>query len=158
MTAKRKTRKNAKPRGRPPIRYDSELHPAFAKALAIDGLTNEQIAKKLGCSEDTLRKWTKLYPEFSGALKEGKESADAQVEMSLYNRAIGYGYSETKITKTPDGTKHETRTIHLAPDPVSCIFWLKNRRPDKWRDKQDVEHSGSISWVELVKSAGTKPE
>jgi len=133
---------SGKKRGRPPIRYDPELHPAFAEALAKDGLTHEEIAKRLGCSEDTLRKWRKLYPEFSGALKEGKDQADARVEMSLYKRAIGYEYAETKTTTSSDGTKTELKTVHISPDPTSCIFWLKNRRPKEWRDSKQLEHSG----------------
>jgi transposase len=147
MTVKRTLKRKAKPRGRPPIRYDSELHPAFAKALAIDGLTNEEIARKLGCSEDTLRKWSKLYPEFSGALKEGKESADAKVEMSLYKRACGYDVLEEKALNIGGELLKTKVLVHIHPDPVSCFFWLKNRRPDKWRDKQEIEHSGTIQIV-----------
>jgi transposase-like protein len=143
--------KKKHPGGRPPIRYDPELHPAFAKALAIDGLTHEEIAKRLGCSEDTLRKWRKLYHEFSGALKEGKEHADAKVEMSLYKRAIGYEYTETKTIKTPDGTKTEIKGVHVSPDPTSCIFWLKNRRPSEWRDSKQLEHSGKDGETITVK-------
>jgi transposase-like protein len=146
MAGKKKPRKNAKPRGRPPIRYDSELHPAFAKALAIDGLTNEEIAKKLGCSEDTLRKWTKLYPEFFGALKEGKESADSRVELALYTKALGFEVTEKRavVVGTGPSAKVEfvTETRYVPPDNTACIFWLKNRRPDKWRDRSQQEISG----------------
>ena len=33
---------------------------------------------------------------------------------------------------------------HYPPDTTAAIFWLKNRKTDQWRDKQDVEHSGSV--------------
>jgi len=38
----------------------------------------------------------------------------------------------------------EEKTKEVAPDTTAQIFWLKNRRPDKWKDKQDIEHSGNV--------------
>ena len=77
---------------------------------ARDGLVDEQIAQNIGIRAATLYEWKKRFPQFSEALKKGKEVVDYQVENALLNKALG-------------------------GDTTAQIFWLKNRRPDKWRDK-----------------------
>ena len=115
---------------------------------ARDGLTDEQIARNMGISPSTLYEWKKKYPEISEVLKKGKEVVDRQVENALLKRALGYDYEEVKtLIEDVDGKKKkkvEKTVKHIAPDVTAQIFWLKNRRPDKWRDKQDIEHSGAI--------------
>ncbi|MCT9852856.1 helix-turn-helix domain-containing protein [Priestia megaterium] len=118
---------------------------------ARDGLTDEQIAHNVGVSRSTLNDWKKRYPDILDALKKGKEVVDLQVENALLKRALGYEYEEiTKESQWNEKTnKYElviTKSIkkRQAPDTIAQIFWLKNRRPDKWRDKQDVEHTGDM--------------
>ncbi|MCM3196306.1 transposase [Priestia megaterium] len=118
---------------------------------ARDGLTDEQIAHNVGVSRSTLNDWKKKYPDISDALKKGKEVVDLQVENALLKRALGYEYEEvTKESQWNEKTnKYElviTKSVkkRQAPDTTAQIFWLKNRRPDKWRDKQDVEHTGDM--------------
>lgn len=139
------------PGGRPSIRYDPELHPAFARALAIDGLTNAEIADKLSIGLTTLKKWKNKYPEFATSIKEGKEPANSKVEMALYKKALGFEVTETRAVVVGTGeyaqVEYVEETRYIPPDNTACIFWLKNRRPDKWRDKQEVEHSGNISII-----------
>lgn len=80
--------------------------------------------------------WKKAYAEIADALKKGKEVADIEVENALYKRALGYDFEETKVEVEANGKKKITNiTRHIAPDVTAQIFWLKNRRPDKWRDK-----------------------
>ena len=110
---------------------------------ARDGLTDEQIAEKMNICRDTLNEWKKKYPDISDTLKSGKEVVDRQVENALLKRALGYEYEEVK-EKYENGICVE-RTItkkEVAPDTTAQIFWLKNRKPDDWRDKQNVEISG----------------
>lgn len=38
----------------------------------------------------------------------------------------------------------ERKVKEVEPDTTAQIFWLKNRKPDKWRDKQDVQISGEL--------------
>jgi hypothetical protein len=81
--------------------------------------------------------------EFAGALKRGKFPSDERVERSLYQRAIGYTYDAVKILK-PAGTTEPVivpYSQHVPPDVTACIFWLKNRRSDEWRDRQDQRHT-----------------
>jgi DNA-binding XRE family transcriptional regulator len=118
---------------------------------ARDGLTDEQIAHNVGVSRSTLNDWKKKYPDISDALKKGKEVVDLQVENALLKRALGYAYEEvTEESQWNEKAKQYELVItkrvkkRQAPDTTAQIFWLKNRRPDKWRDKQDVEHTGDM--------------
>lgn len=118
---------------------------------ARDGLTNEQIAKNIGVNPDTLYTWIKKYPEISESLKRGKEVIDRQVENALLKRALGYQYKEVtqeRIFREETGmfemTATKVVTKEVQPDVTAQIFWLKNRKPVDWRDKQDIQHSGSI--------------
>lgn len=102
-------------------KYQRWLEPdglTLLEGWARDGLTDEQIAKNCGCNAGTLYEWKKKYPEISEALKKGKEVVDYEVENALLQSAR-------------DG------------NTTAQIFWLKNRRPDKWRDKQlEVNSTG----------------
>ena len=121
-------------------------------AWARDGLTDEQIAKNMGISRSTLNEWKKKFPDISDTLKRGKEVVDVEVENALLKRALGY--STTEVTReralNPETGKVElvvTKAVtkEVPPDTTAQIFWLKNRRPDLWRDKQNVELSGEVA-------------
>ena len=106
------------------------------EVIASLGLTDEEIAIILGISPRTLNYWKK-NPEFLQALKRGKLKADFQVTKKLYENA-----------KNGDNT--------------AIIFWLKNRRPDLWRDRAQVELSGQVGTpdnrliVEVIHVKGNK--
>ena len=126
-----------------PTKYDPDRHPEYARALAIEGLTNEEIAKQIGINKTTLHEWVKKHPDFSNSIKEGKAESDAKVEMSLYKRALGYTYTERKVIDLSDGgTRIETVVKEVVPDVGAQCMWLKNRRPDKWRDRIQQEITG----------------
>lgn len=114
------------------------------EAWARDGLTDEQIAKNAGITRSTLGEWKKKYSDISDALKKGKEVVDIQVENALLKRALGYSYEEKKVEVSVEGQKVTTTIKEVVPDTTAQIFWLKNRRPDRWRDKQDIEHCGAV--------------
>jgi len=134
VATKRKTGRNSK--------YNEEMI-VKVEEYAKKGLTEAQIAKNLGIGRTTLNEWKNKYPDFLSALKAGKEIADREVENALYKRATGYSHPEDKIFLGPGGQPVIVPTIkRYPPDPTSMIFWLKNRQPQKWRDKQEYEHSG----------------
>lgn len=124
-------------------KYQEWLEPEGLLKLegwARDGLTDEQIAKNMGVRTSTLYDWKKKYSEISESLKKGKEVVDRAVENALLKRALGYSYTET--TKELVGTKMiVTKEVvkEVQPDTTAQIFWLKNRRPDIWRDRKDLE-------------------
>ena len=125
---------------------------------ARDGLIDEQIAQNIGIRAATLYEWKKRFPEISEALKRGKEVIDRQVENALLKRALGYEYEEVK-EKFEGGILTE-RTVtkkEVVADTTAQIFWLKNRKPDTWRDKPEGTQKGDTSLFEgIVKTVGGK--
>lgn len=143
---------NKKHAGGRPTKYNKEFHPLLVKAFAKNGMTDVEIAKELGIDEKTITNWKKKYKEFFLSLKEGKESKDDQVENSLLRRALGCTVKETrKGTSDKKGEYKEEIEREIAPETIACIFWLKNRRPGRWRDRQELsipelsEYQESIS-------------
>ena len=110
---------------------------------ARDGLIDEQIAANIGITTTTLYDWKKKYADFSDALKKGKETSDYEVENALFKSATGYEYEERKeVQEVVDGVMRkrvEVTRKQVPPNATSAIFWLKNRKPDKWRNKQEIE-------------------
>lgn len=107
---------------------------------ARDGLIDEQIAHNMGIKRQTLYEWENRFPDIADAIKKGKAPVDIQVENALLKRALGYEYEETitEVEELAGGhqKKHIRKvTKHCPPDTTAQIFWLKNRRPDRWRDK-----------------------
>ena len=122
------------------------------EAWARNGLTDKQIANNIGITEQTLNNWKKSYPSFFESLKKGKEVVDIQVENALLKRALGYSYTETTKERqfNPQTGEYEmtvTKTVQkeVVGDTTAQIFWLKNRRPDLWRDRKDVSVEGSLN-------------
>lgn len=122
------------------------------EAWARNGLTDEQIASNMGICRETLNQYKNKYSDISDTLKRGKEVVDIQVENALLKRALGYDYEEktyeSKYSETLDKYVQvltKTVTKHVQPDTTAQIFWLKNRKPKNWRDKQEIEHSGNVN-------------
>lgn len=133
-----------------------------AKALSRLGATDHEVAQFIGVSDSTFRLWMAEHPKFSAAIKLGKAPADKRAERSLYHRANGYSYESEEIflvdevTETPAPTPEDpkavsitrTKTVlrvptikHVPPSDTALIFWLKNRRKDRWRDFKATEIS-----------------
>jgi transposase-like protein len=112
---------------------------------ARDGLIDKEIAARIGVSQQTLWNWRNKYPELGEALKRGKEVIDAEVENSLLKRALGYTYDEVTEIESEQGFTRKVIRKHVAPDTTAQIFWLKNRKPAQWRDKQEIKHEGEMN-------------
>lgn len=110
-----------------------------ALKLCLLGAIDKELAEFFSVSVQTLNKWKKDYPEFLESLKKGKNIADANVASRLYNRAIGYSCKATKFA-TSEGRITDSKEYieYYPPDTTAAIFWLKNRQPEKWRDKKEV--------------------
>lgn len=115
---------------------------------ARDGLTDEQIAHNMGISRKTLAEWKKKYGDIGDTLKKGKEVIDNQVENALLKKALGMKetikkaikvkevkYNEGKRVSEKEHIEYVNEEVFVPPDTTAQIFWLKNRKPDKWRDK-----------------------
>lgn len=103
---------------------------------AKSGLTDEQIAKNIGINRTTLYDWKKKETNIADALKKGKEVIDFEVENALLKRALGYEYEEETYE---NGILTKKVKKHVAPDTTAQIFWLKNRKPNNWKDRVETD-------------------
>ena len=127
------------------------------EAWARDGLTKEQIAHNIGCSLSTLKDWCNKYPTISAAISRGREVTDIIVENSLFKSANGYtvqlkktfklkkiNYNEETGRKISEEEylKEGVEEVHIPANVQAQQFWLKNRKPEVWREKPN-EHDGN---------------
>lgn len=129
--------------------------PKLAYRYALLGATDKKIYEWLGVSERIFYQWLREKPEFSQALTRGRSEADANVAHSMYRSATGYYKKTEKATKDGAVTVREWN----APNTSAGIFWLKNRQRDTWRDKQDVDHTHTLTlaqeFEQLVREIST---
>lgn len=146
-------------------KYQKWLEPEnliLLEGWARDGLTDKQIAKNIGISEQTLNVWKKTYPSFFESLKKGKEIVDIEVENALLQKALGIKetvkkpikvkevtYKDGKRVSEKEHIEYADAQVYIPPDTTAQIFWLKNRCPDKWRDKQKPSESDNNITVVL---------
>jgi hypothetical protein len=124
-----------------PSKYKPEYNEQAYK-LCLLGATDKELASFFDTTEQTINAWKQNYPEFFESLKRGKEEADATIAQKLYHRAKGYEHPEDKIFND-NGKPLIVPTIkHYPPDTTAAIFWLKNRQPQRWRDRVETEISG----------------
>lgn len=122
-------------------KYQEWLEPdglLLLRGWARDGLTDEQIAAKIGINPATLYKWADRFCEIGEAIKKGKAPVDIEVEDALLKRAKGYDYEEVITEVYGDGKKHVKKIKkHMPPDVGAIVFWLKNRKRNLWRDRPE---------------------
>jgi len=134
------TEKTKRKVGRP-----SKFDPVFCEQvvkLCRLGAKDEEIADFFHVTVATLNTWKLKDPVFLEALKEGKKEADANVANSLYHRAIGFEHEDTHISNYQGEITKTPVTKRYPPDTTACIFWLKNRDKENWRDVRSNEHTG----------------
>ncbi len=137
------------PVGRPSKKNSVNLEQL--KKLVLKGFTDVEISDFFDINEATFNDWKKDNAEFYKSLKDWKKEADVKVERSLYERAIGYQHEEDKIF-CENGKVTIVPTIHhYPPDTTAIIFWLKNRQPEVWRDKADIDLGLRDNLIEKLK-------
>jgi hypothetical protein len=121
--------------------------------LAAKGLQNKEIAKALGISERCFYEWSDKHEHFSHAIKKYRGVADLLVENALFKSAVGFEYTEVKETIKPgdkkkDGTEGDPAVTEttitkkvITGNPIAQIFYLKNRMPERYKDKVETVHS-----------------
>lgn len=140
MAAKKKGKDIAVDKGGRPSKYNDTIPETIYK-LCLLGATDEEMASILSINTDTFYEWKKKYPKFSEALMNGKLLADANVAKSMYQRACGYEHKEDKIFNNSGEPLIVPTVKHYPPDTGAGTLWLKNRHPDKWRDKIEHDHT-----------------
>ena len=141
------------PRGRPSA-YKPEFAEQAAKLCEL-GATDYELAKFFKVNTATIYRWRNSIPEFCKAVTCGKAMADARVERALYNRAVGYSFESEKVFQNRGKVVRAATVEHVPPDPAAAMNWLKNRKPENWRDKQEHEHRGQITLTPTINFGGT---
>lgn len=118
-------------------RITSESMITRIRGWCMEGATNSEIAERLGISDATFYRYQQQSPELKEALLYAKEIVDYRVENALLRRALGYDTVETVTEETAAGKVTRTVRKHIPPDVTAGIFWLKNRKPDRWRQKPE---------------------
>lgn len=124
-------------RGRPP-KYKDEFA-EHAQKLCLLGATDYELADFFKVDVVTIHRWRGAHEDFCKAVIAGKEMCDERVVRSLYNRAVGYTYESEKVFQFQGAIVRADTAEHVPPDPGAAMNWLKNRRPDEWREKQDID-------------------
>lgn len=130
--------------------YRPEFCEQAAKLCRL-GAIDTELAEFFGVGERTIRTWKTEHEEFAKALSESKAIADAKVVRSLFERATGYSHPDTHISVHQGEVIITPITKHYPPDTTAAIFWLKNRDPEHWRDRQEItgKDGGAIQTTDL---------
>ena len=130
----------------PKEKFNQKLKEAFVR-LAKEGKTLEQIAEIVGVTSRTLTNWMGRHQDLFLAVREARQVADELVEAALFNRATGYSHPETKAFCYEGCIVTEDFTKHYPPDTQAAMFWLRNRQPERWKEKTegDVNVNNNLS-------------
>ena len=141
-------------RGRKPQADDwlTDKGLTLLQGWARQGLSNEQISNNIGIHASTFYRWQSMYSDIREAIKKGKAVVDFEVENALLKRALGYEKEKTRTYLKDDGTGQKTKHVevtkeHVPPDPTAMIFWLKNRKPNEWNERHNINHTGNIKYT-----------
>jgi len=136
------------PAGRP-SKYKPEFIKLGAKVAKL-GATDAELADIFGCDVSTFYRWQAEHPEFREAIQMAKDEPDDRVERSLYARAVGYSHPDVHISNFQGEVTITPIVKYYPPDTAAAFIWLKNRRGDLWRDKREVEHSGTVTLAQAI--------
>ena len=141
---------------------------------ARDGLSDEQISHNMGIAYCTLREWKDKFPAIAAALKKGKAPVDFEVENALLKSALGHIVKVKKPIKVKkvqmkvgegrietETVEYAEEEVYIPPNSTAQIFWLKNRRPEQWRDKREVKadvNSGALKNMKSIADLINDPQ
>ena len=129
--------------GRPSI-YQPEFAEQAEKLCRL-GATDMELADFFGVTTQTIHQWRNTREDFTEAVMAGKRHADERVVRSLYNRAVGYTFESEKVFNNQGEIIRVPIREHVPPEPGAAMNWLKNRRPDEWRERKEVVSSGTVT-------------
>jgi hypothetical protein len=120
--------------GRPTL-YKAE-NADIARHACMQGATNETLGERFEVTRRTIDNWIATIPEFGAAVREGRQVADESVIAALYARATGMERKTIEVTGGAAESVTTTQTVQVLPDVRACMFWLRNRRPEQWRENR----------------------
>lgn len=106
----------------------------------IHKMNDDEVAEVLEISVSLLREWRTKYPRLMEGVTNWRRYASDEIELTLYERAVGYSVIETKLA-THEGqfTDEQEVITHYPPDVRAMQFWLQNMQPKRWRDRHTLE-------------------
>lgn len=131
------------PAGRP-TEYREEYCVQAAKLTKL-GATDRDLAEFFEVSIRTVQRWAAQHEEFRRSIQLGKAEADEKVERSLYHRAVGYTFESEKIFHNKGEIVRAQTLEHVPPDTAAAFIWLKNRKPDVWRDRNETQVNHTLT-------------
>lgn len=140
-TKKRRGKKAKVQRRTDPSTFLPEF-PDVVRAIAMQGVTDDELAFSFGLNPKIIRAWRKIYPDFEKAIEEGRTIADLQVVEALHKKAIGHSYDTDIVIKTKHGYEIETITKTDPPETNAIRYWLSNRDPKRWSDRRHLQVTG----------------
>jgi hypothetical protein len=143
-------------RAAPRSSYEAEYAEQARKLCLLLGADDQELADFFGVPPATLQEWLAAVPEFVTAVHAGRTLADADVADRLWRRAVGYSHAAVRIFSHQGKALEVAYTEHYPPDTAACLFWLKSRQPEKWRDKIEHEHSAVAEMLEALDAAGER--
>jgi hypothetical protein len=126
----------------------------LARNYCLLGAVNDELAGFFGVAPRTIDNWVATIPDFEAAVREGRHVADARVAERLYARAMGYTYKGERTVLYRGEPRTVPHTVHYPPDIQACIFWLRNRRRQSWREKVEPAQEATVDMVALLDAAG----
>ncbi len=137
-----------------PTDYKS-TYDELAHNYSLMGATNDQLAGFLGVTSRTIGNWIANHESFATAVHDGRALADSRVARSLYGRAVGYDRTVKRTTERGGETTTVTTELHYPAHAQCCIFWLRNRRRETWRETAAVDRAPNIAAeIEALQAAG----
>ncbi len=137
-----------------PSTYNAQYHCEMVFNLCLLGATDDEIATVLHIDKVTLYNWQQQNPEFFNSFTQGKLDADARVARSLFHRAIGYEHKAVKIFKgANDQPVYAEYQEHYPPDTQAASLWLRNRQPQRWRDRTETVHEVGETLGSIIEAA-----
>lgn len=141
-----------------PTKYKPEFCDKAFYFLSRHGFDIVDLAKIFDVDRDTIYAWKATHKEFSDAVQKGRDEYDSEIaEACLRKRVTGFEAIEKTYEPDVDGVLQlvEEKKKQIAPDVAACFIWLKNRRPGRWRDRQEIvfEHPDRGEYLETLRAS-----
>jgi hypothetical protein len=143
-------------RAAPGSSYRPELAEQARKLCLLLGADDAELARFFEVPPATLQEWLTSIPEFAAAVGSGRTLADADVADRLWRRATGYSHDAVRIFSHQGKALEVAYTEHYPPDTAACLFWLKSRQPDRWREKIEHDHHAPAEMMASLDAAGER--
>lgn len=127
-----------------PTSFNDRLVIAILEFAKTPGVTDKKIAEHFGIAESTLYLWKGKYPSFSEALKEAKDLADDLVESAMFRMAVGYSIPDLHFSAYEGCVTITPYVKNVGPNFQAAHAWLKNRRPEEWREVSHVDLNAKV--------------